>query len=169
MIKKGVVGMIVLFIFLLAGCQKSPLGGEETDQAFSKIPQVVLQDYQGNEVALREFIGKPLVINSWAMWCPFCRNELVDFARLQKKFERDIVVIAVNRQEPLKDIKEFTDSLDIADTVIFLLDPDDDFYRAIGGFSMPETIFIDRKGNIVFHKRGPLTFEEMQQKVEQML
>lgn len=39
----------------------------------------------------------------------------------------------------------------------------------IGGFLMPETIFVDSGGHIVFHKRGPMTLEEMRETVKKYL
>ena len=35
--------------------------------------------------------------------------------------------------------------------------------------SSRETVFIDGDGVIVFHKRGPMTFEEMKDQVEKLL
>ncbi|MCI0597831.1 TlpA family protein disulfide reductase [Candidatus Parcubacteria bacterium] len=117
-------------------------------------------DYEGNTVSLEAYRGKPLVINSWAAWCPFCRQELADFAALQKEFS-DIVVIAIDRAEPLETAQGYTDTLGISEDLVLLLDPDDDFYKNIGGFSMPETIFVTGDGTIAFHKRGFLSLDEM--------
>lgn len=127
---------------------------------------LTLKDYAGNEVNLAQQ-GKPLVVNSWASWCPFCRQELPDFATLQKEFP-GIAVIAIDRQESLSTAQQYSDQLGVTGKLTLLLDPSDSFYKAIGGFSMPETIFVDRGGAIVFHKRGPLTIEEMRQKLSDL-
>jgi len=122
-----------------------------------------LTDYNGNSVSLEDFRGKPLVINSWAVWCPFCREELPAFAALQKEFDGEIVVIAIDRQEPLEKAKGYTDGLGITGDMLFLLDSSDSFYKSIGGFSMPETIFVNSSGEIVIHKRGPMELDEMRE------
>lgn len=134
-----------------------------------RLSKISLSDYDGDELTLGDFRGKPLVVNSWATWCPFCRQELPDFARLQEEFGDSIAVIAIDRQEPLTAAKGYTDEFGISEKMIFLLDPSDSFYRSIGGFSMPETIFIDSDGLIAFHKRGPLTLDEMKDAVRQYL
>ena len=118
---------------------------------------------------LADFLGTPLVVNSWAVWCPFCLKELPDFAEVQKEFGERITIIAIDRAESLSKTRSYTDDLGITDNLIFLLDPDDLFYRAIGGFSMPETIFVDSVGNIWEHKRGIMSIEEIRNKVEQLL
>ena len=66
---------------------------------FEKAPDFSLQDYDGKTVKLADFTGKPLVINSWATWCPFCRKELVDFDVAQKEFGDDVAIIAIDRAE----------------------------------------------------------------------
>lgn len=143
--------------------------GSVSDEQFDKAPAFTLEDYQGNEVSLSDFDGKVRIVNSWAVWCPFCVDELPDFARLQQEFGDKIVVIAVDRAESLAKAKGFSDSLGISDDMTFLLDPRDSFYRSIGGFSMPETLFVDGSGNIRIHKRGPMEFAEMKEKVESII
>lgn len=132
-----------------------------------KIPDVVLQNAAGEETRLLNFLGTPLVINSWAVWCPFCKEELADFAEAQKEFGDAITIIAVNRAETIAKTEEFTDSIGITDDLVFLFDPSDSFYRAIGGFSMPETIFVDKNGIIKDNKRGPMKKEEIRRRIQQ--
>lgn len=141
----------------------------EPKQSWRQLVQLELTDYNYKLVTLADFVGKPLVINSWAAWCPFCVQELVDFAKIQQEFKDKVVIIAINRAETLAAAKKFTDKAGVTDALIFLLDPADSFYRAIGGFAMPETIFIDRNGNIREHKRGPMDITEIRQKVQRLL
>lgn len=128
-----------------------------------------LQDYNGRAVKPSDFTGKALIINSWAAWCPFCKKELQDFATLQKEFRDKVVIIAIDRAEPLEVAKRYSDELGVTGELVFLLDPEDSFYQSIGGFSMPETIFIDVQGFIRAHKRGPMELDEMRQKVKSIL
>lgn len=140
-------------------------------------PEFSLLDYGGREVKLGDFRGKPLLINSWASWCPFCVQELPDFISLQEEFSakggsatggKDIVVIAINRAEAPATARGYTDGRGLTEKLVFLLDPTDSFYQAIGGFSMPETVFVDKDGKILFHKRGPMSLEEMRRRVQDL-
>ncbi len=129
-------------------------------------PEFALRDYEGREVKLSDFRGKPLLVNVWASWCPFCRDELRDFAAIQKEFGDKIVIIAIDRAESLEVVKKYSDDLGVTDKLVFLLDPADSFYQSIGGFSMPETIFVNKEGLLISHKRGPMRQEEIRRRIQ---
>lgn len=147
------------------GNKNSEVKPPNEEGAYDKVPDLSFEDYKGNSLALSDLKGKPHVVNSWAVWCPFCRAELEDFAQLQEEFGDEITVVAIDRQESLEKAKGFTDEIGVTDRMTFLLDPKDAFYKGIGGFSMPETLFVDAEGNIIIHKRGPMDLDEMRQKV----
>ncbi|MEX1997534.1 MAG: TlpA disulfide reductase family protein [Candidatus Andersenbacteria bacterium] len=161
---------IVIIVAGVVWLSAQNMSQEEVNKsAGTQIPAVSLTDYEGNEVSLGDFSDKPLVINSWAVWCPFCVDELPDFVMVQKEFEDQVTFIAIDRAEPRDAAKEFTDGLGITDDLVFLLDPRDSFYQAIGGFSMPETLFVNADGTIHFHKRGPMPVEEIRQRTQELI
>lgn len=167
-ITTGVIlaGIVAIVAVVFTGGQRENTGAPEND--LERFSSIALRNYEGRTVSLAQHAGKPLVINSWAVWCPFCKQELPDFAALQGEFP-DIVVIAIDRAESVGAVRAYTDGLGISNQMEFLLDSGDDFYKSIGGFSMPETIFVDSGGHIVFHKRGPMTREEMREAVIKFL
>jgi len=183
--KKILFFLSVAFIFILSACktnvkiqQKSTDDGkiqQDTAQKsldqknFQKVPALTFKDYTGTDISFQDMIGTPMVINSWATWCPFCKKELPEFAAVQKEFGDKVIFIAVNRRESLKKSKQYTDTQGTSDEIIFVLDPDDSFYKTIGGISMPETIFVDSQGNITEHKRGPLDEEQTRIRVQKLI
>ncbi|MDP2960040.1 MAG: redoxin domain-containing protein, partial [candidate division Zixibacteria bacterium] len=40
-------------------------------------PDFVLKDLKGEEVSLKRFRGKIVLLNFWATWCPPCRKEIL--------------------------------------------------------------------------------------------
>jgi len=132
-------------------------------------PTFTLHDYTGQSVSLADSHGKVRILNSWATWCPFCVNELPDFVRLQEEFGDEILVIAINRKESPERSSAYLESIGIEEKLTFLLDPDDLFYRDAGGIGMPVTLFVDRDGNTITTKRGPLTLEQMREKTLSIL
>lgn len=167
--------IIVIIAFLVAASigflffGKRGTDNEAVSRVLPETLEFVLSDYDGREVKLSDFRGKPVVVNAWASWCPFCIKELPDFVKAQEEFQDKVVIIAVNRRESLEVAKSFSDVHVAAGKLIFLLDPADTLYQAINGFSMPETVFVDRDGIIRFHKRGPMDLEEMRRRIQEIL
>jgi thiol-disulfide isomerase/thioredoxin len=133
----------------------------DADISLHSAPDIILTDIQGRRIALADYRGRYVLVNAWASWCPFCLAELPLFTDLKKRLGEELVVIAVNRGETEATAKQYTEQLNLGDSLVFALDPEHTFYKAIGGFSMPETIFIDKEGNIRQHKRGPMDLEEI--------
>ena len=70
-----------------------------------------------------------------------------DFVQLQEEFP-EIVVVGINRGEK-KDVSiEYAEQLGIVDGMILLMDEKSSYYELIGGFSMPETLFVMEDGMI---------------------
>lgn len=137
----------------------------DTRPSLGPVPDFSFPDYEGNLVTKSDLIGRPAVLNVWATWCPFCVDELPHFAAVQQEFGDQVTIVAINRAEPVARARSFTDELGISDQLIWLMDSHDSFYRAIGGFSMPETLFVNANGDIVKHKRGPLTEDQLRAEV----
>ena len=133
-----IITIVIIAILIIGGAVL--FSGEKGPDM---VPEFSGEDFEGNIVSLSDFRGKPIVVNSWAVWCPFCIDELPEFARLQEEFEDEIVVIVIDRAESKEKQIPYLEDLEVAGKLVFLLDPGDSFYRSIGGFSMPETLFVD--------------------------
>ena len=157
----------VAFIAFTRSIDDAP---QNTQLSFSNEVDSVFTDLAGEPVDLSQFDNTVRVVNSWASWCPFCVNELPDFDELASGYDReDVVVIAINRKEPTKTVQSYLETIESLPHVTLLLDPTDSFYSSIGGFAMPETIFYNRDGEVVVHKRGFMKLEEMRRHTEAAL
>lgn len=169
----ALVGLGLGFFFLSGrGGDKGPesLSGDLASEGkFDQVPAFNLKDWDGSQVSLSDFKGRSVILNSWAVWCPFCLDELPDFVKLQEELGDSVTIVAIDRAESTEKQKEFTDKLGVTGKLLFLNDPDDSFYQSIGGFSMPETLFVDKEGNIRLHKRGPMDIGEMRRVVKNIL
>ena len=150
--------------------QNSPFSGLHNDLKNIEPPESVpYTDLDGNIVTLNTYKGKPLVINSWATWMPFSKDELVLLNNVKKQKGDDVQIIAINRMEDRELIKSYINIFGLEQDIVFLVDQSDNFYKAVGGFAMPETIFYKKDGTITVHKRGVLTKEELEQNIENIL
>lgn len=144
----------------------SPRPGSD---AFTQEYDLVLKDYAGNDVHLSQFKRQILVVHAWATWCTYCADELKNLAALKKEFGDNIVILAPNRAEALPVAKPYSDALGLGSSVVFLLDPNDSFYKSIDGYAMPETLFINDRGEVLFHQRGPMNMDEVREKIRTLL
>lgn len=144
--------------------------GEESDIAQTLADEsTVYTDVRGNKVDLSLYKGKPLVVNLWATWTPFSRDELLHLSELSKEYGEQINILAINRSEQLPKAESYLESLGLDGNITFLYDHDDAFYNSVGGHAMPETLFYDTKGNVLIHKRGSMTQKEMQEHIESLI
>lgn len=129
---------------------------------------LVLKDYSGTDVRLSQYKREILVVHAWATWCIYCADELKNLATLKTKYGDRIEILAPNRAESVYVAKPFTDALSLGNGMTFLLDPDDVFYKSIGGYAMPETLFINDRGEVFYHQRGPMDLAEVEAKIEEL-
>lgn len=137
-------------------------------------PDFEISDYDGTRYVLSEFRGKPVYVNFWATWCIPCQIELPDVQVLQERHEDDLIVIAVNRREPLDRAKSYFENLPLADGGSGLnfavngIDPDDTLYREFRALGMPASYFIDRNGVVTKVFNGLINLERMEDAVAEV-
>jgi thiol-disulfide isomerase/thioredoxin len=136
---------------------------------FSKEYSLVLSDFKGQDVHLYSYRGQIVVAYAWASWCVYCGTELQSLAELKKTYGDKVQIIAINRGEPESIAKDFIAKLGLGNNVTLLLDPTDSFFKSIEGYAMPETVFIDTSGNVVYHQRGPLDKQAMETRMKELI
>jgi len=138
-------------------------------------PDFELSDFQDDRYSLSEFRGKAVYVNFWATWCTPCLVELPDIQTLQTNHADELVVITVNRQEPVERARNFFASLPLRDGgagVTFAvngMDPNDTLYRELVGFGMPASLFIDASGVISSTYNSIIPLSTMEDAVAQAL
>ena len=122
-------------------------------------PDFTVLDKDGNTVRLSEKFGKLIVINFWATWCPPCKQELPDFDKLCKEYGDRVVFMMVNLTDGYRDTvdgtKRFVSGKGYTFPVYF--DTKDNAASAYNVSSIPQTTFIDAKGNIYTTRIGAMS------------
>lgn len=126
-------------------------------------------DLDGNIVSMRDFRGKPLIINAWATWIPFSQTELKVLSDIAHEYGDAVTVLAINRMEHPSVIRSFLAAFSIENGVRILVDPTDHFYTATGGYAMPETLIFDAEGVLVEHTRGTFTESTLRERITSVL
>ncbi len=173
---KKAIGILLFILILLGVATYSFVGKHGIFSGLQNDLKVIdpglefsYTDLEGNPVNLTAYKGKPLIINSWASWMPFSQTELPLLAKIKEEKGDALNILAINRMEDKAVIKSYMSVFSIPNTIVFLVDPTDNYYKVTGGYAMPETMFYNDDGVIVSHKRGNMTEEELRSLVDSIL
>ncbi len=127
-----------------------------------QLPDFTLGDADGEPRALGEFLGRPLVLNFWATWCPPCVREMPLLADLHARSgdELQVLGVAVDRLEP---VRYFIDDLDIRYPVLVGEQDAMDVAALFGDafLGLPFTVFADADGRVVDIHLGEIHDDEL--------
>ncbi|GAB5602647.1 TlpA disulfide reductase family protein [Thermus sp. FJN-A] len=120
-----------------------------------RLPGLTLASLGGTPVNLQEFRGKPLVVNTWATWCPPCRRELPMMVRVSQE-NPGVRFAFVSQGEGPAVVRSFLEAQGLAPEWV-LLDPETRLSQALGVQGLPTTFFFDREGRLVARHLGELS------------
>ena len=112
----------------------------------SVAPDFNLQNLLGDEVRLSQFRGSPVLINFWATWCQPCQIEMPYIQNRFDQYSPDIVVLAVNFDEPVSRVQQFVKEQNF--TFDVLLDTGGRIQELYQIRGYPTTYFVDAEGII---------------------
>jgi cytochrome c biogenesis protein CcmG, thiol:disulfide interchange protein DsbE len=118
-----------------------------------------LESLSGEKVTLSDFKGQVVLINYWATWCIPCKAEMPLLQRYADRYQKDLVVLAVNDGEPVELITPFVQELNL--TLPVLLDPNETVTQQYRIRGFPTTIFVDQDGKIRYQHIGILNEEQL--------
>ncbi|MFC5467814.1 redoxin domain-containing protein [Cohnella suwonensis] len=118
---------------------------------------------------LKDYEGKPLIVNFWGTFCPPCRNEM---PALQQQYEKwkgqGLELVGINLSEDKLTAESFIRQVGVSFPI--LMDKDKQTERRYGLKQYPTTFFITSKGTIQeVVIGGLLTEEEIEARVDRLM
>lgn len=131
------------------------------------LPNLHFSTLSGKPVELKQFAGKPLVINLWATWCPHCVREMPVLSAAQQRYPQ-VTFIFVNQGEDAATIQRFVSRQQLqADNL--LMDTQSLAARSFAQPAMPTTLFYNGNGQLIDIRIGALSQATLQQRINRLL
>ncbi len=145
----ALLGVAVMLVWMGDPLEK-PLGRGEMAPVFT-LPG--LSD-AGRPTSLQEMRGQVVLVNFWATWCKPCEDEMPAMGRLYEELVDEgfsLLAIAVDRD--VDAIREFQERLKISFPILH--DSDERVSRLYQTTGFPESVLVNRRGEIVERYVGP--------------
>ena len=176
-IRFGLVAVALPLIALGAACS-AETASDAAPAAANTIYDFSISVYQGAEelggdnVAISDLHGQPVVLNFWAGLCPPCRAEMPEFQHFADAYAGRALVVGV-------DLGQFF-SLGTSEDAIKLLNElevtypagatdDGNVVRELGVLGLPATFFIAADGSLHRKWQGVLNGEKLAEITDEML
>ena len=144
-------------------------GTEETTEPEQiKAPDFTVYDIDGQEVRLRDYMGKPIVMNFWASWCGPCQMEMPDFQEKYLELGEEVTFLMINMTDGVRE------TVDVASAFIkekgytfpVFYDTASEAAIAYGVYSLPTTYFLDAEGRPIAQATGAISAETLQRGID---
>ena len=123
-------------------------------------------------IDITDNIGRPMVVNMWATWCPPCREEMPAFQKAWEDHKEDVDFFMVNalHSKPGEN-KEAVDRFVAKHKLTLPIYYDLDLATMIEvqATFLPTTLFINKEGEIVHHQIGMISPEDLEKHIESIL
>ena len=146
---------------------QTPQGSDapaETEPSKVEAPDFTVENADGEEVKLSDYVGKPIVLNFWASWCSPCKSEMPEFNEAWEELDGEVQFLMVNMtdgsRETVDTAKEYVEGQGFSFPVLF--DTGSEAAMAYSAYSLPTTYFIDAEGYVVARAVGAIDRETLQ-------
>jgi cytochrome c biogenesis protein CcmG/thiol:disulfide interchange protein DsbE len=155
----GPCAIIVVVAILLNGCRPAaPEAG--SGAAASPAPDFTLKQFGGQQIALADLRGRPVVLNFWASWCVPCREEMPLFEQEWRAAgNQGPAFVGVAMEDDEQSLTSFLRAYDV--TYPAGLDFDGRIARAYEVKGLPTTIIISPEGKVLHRWQGPIDRERL--------
>jgi peroxiredoxin len=154
----------LLVAFALSGCA----GGQGLLQSKpERAKDFTVALLQGGEVSLSDYAGRPVVIIFGATWCSHCLHEMPILKQACERRKGGVqflpIFVKSNKEDALALVSKSNMTCRIG------WDPEGKVAALYGVTGMPETMFINARGEIVYDYFGTIEQSDIDKGVEKLL
>jgi peroxiredoxin/ribosomal protein L40E len=132
-------------------------------------PNFSLIDARSGEViTLSDLTGQPVMINFWATWCGYCKDEMPAIQAEYEKYQDDgLVILGLDVGDSRSSVLSYADELGL--TFNLLLDSDEKVSELYLVQGLPTSFFVRRDSVIEILQVGSLSEAELSQYIKRIV
>lgn len=137
----------------------------EADDIF----QETFPDIDGADQPMKQWLGKPVVVNFWATWCPPCVKEMPDLEALHQKYpDVHIVGLAV---DTAVNVRKFNEKVQVSYPLLMIGHGGIERMRSMGNRAggLPFTVVYDANGKVSETILGQVKPDELEEIIRGLL
>ncbi len=151
---------VVLLAASCGGSEPPPASGDFAASIEPGSPSIF-------DSVLKDFNGKPVVVNYWATWCDPCKKEMPRLVAAYEKYEGRVAFLGIDVQDDPDAAVDFARRYRIP--FRSLSDRAGDIRRKEKILGLPVTQFYDGDGDLAFVHNGEIRSDELEEKIEELL
>jgi thiol-disulfide isomerase/thioredoxin len=131
-----------------------------------------LLDVMGQTQSGEQWLGKVVVVNHWASWCPPCVKEIPMLIDMQERYQQQGLQVVGIAHDKAEAARIFGDQIGINYPSLVLTSGGSELMISQGneqGSALPFTAVFDREGKLAKTKLGILESDELLEMVESLL
>lgn len=132
---------------------------------------VTFYDSEGKAVKLSDYYGKPVVMNFWATWCGYCKQEMPDFQEVYEEYKDKVEFLFINSTDGSRETREKAETYlqEQGYTIPAFYDEDMDAVYTYSVNSLPTTMLLDKEGRVAAYAPGLIEKEALIKALDTLL
>ena len=116
-------------------------------------PALQATDLLGKPVNMDHWVGKVVLVNFWATWCPPCREEIPELLELKKEFKDRLEIVGISEDDdPPASVLKFAERREVTYPIVMATQEMIDAYGGVP--ALPTSFLIDTQGRVVQKHSG---------------
>jgi thiol-disulfide isomerase/thioredoxin len=152
----------------------SPAASADTDAKETSLegkaaPAFTLVNLEGKKVSLKDYKGRPVLVNFWATWCSPCKLEMPWFEEFRQKYgPQGFEILGIAEDDAGKDvIAKAVKKINVSYPILLT---DQKVAPAYGGVDyLPESFYVDRNGIVQTETSGLGSKDEIEANIKRLV
>ena len=154
---------LIIFIFLASNVFADEAIGLKNiviHKDLKKYDSLVFLDQKNNQLDLKDYRGKLILLNFWATWCAPCKEEMPSLDKLQSnKNFNNLEIFPINiGNDSIEKSQKFYENLEIQNLKIYFDNPVT-LAKKLSLRGLPTSVLFDKEGNEFARIIGSIDFE----------